>query len=433
LKKDFIIIFLGRVLQVIISFLTLKVITNYLSKDNVAYYFLFLSVMNYFGLSLISPIGQYFNRKIHTWYDDRTLVNRLLNHCIYIFGVAAISIPIMYLMMSYGNVLSGLDVNSVVGLVAVGIISNTIVTTIVPTFNMLNHRILFVVYTVLYLLFSLILSVLLVNQWGDSVINWFIGHFLSLIIFSVISFITLLKITKQNFSFKESLSVIKMEYIRKILSFSLPLLIATLLMWVTTDSFRFVLESTHGLEYVGLFSVGFAIAQRFSFATESIAQQIFFPKYYREINKDDFLDRSNAWLEMFYSSVPLYLLTTVFTILLAPLLIKIFSGPDYANSHYFVIIGAIFHFFRKITASFSMGAHSEMNTKVLIVPYFIGALFSSIILFYFGRNSFYAPGVIVVLGSIMMCLAMVVSTKKLVSFKWCRDTAKRTVNNYIKR
>ena len=80
MSRTFVVILIGRVLQVLLSFLTIKVVTNYLSKENVAYYFLILTVLNYFGLTLISPVGQFVNRKTHEWFDQKILLNRLFNH-----------------------------------------------------------------------------------------------------------------------------------------------------------------------------------------------------------------------------------------------------------------------------------------------------------------------------------------------------------------
>lgn len=431
MKSTFIIILIGRIFQVVISFLSLKVVTNYLSKENVAYYFLILSILNYFGLSLISPAGQYVNRKLHQWSDAKVLFNRLINHFAYVFCVSITSIPLIYIGMSYFELLNGLDPLSISLLIALGVFFNTLITTIVPIFNMLNYRISFVVFTLIWSSLSLVLSVLFIKVYEDDILFWFAGQVISQILVSIIGIYTLKKYTEIKVSLKEAKSVINFENIKSVLNFAIPLIFSTLLMWVTTDSFRFVLERTNGLEYVGLFSVGFAISQRFSYAIESIVQQVFFPGYYSSINDECYEQRSQAWLDLFYSSIPLYFITMICTIVASSLLIEVFSGPQYKEAEYFVIMGAIFHFFRKVSATFSMAAHSEMKTKVLVGPYFIGALFSSVVLYFNSSDDFYRPAIIVTVGSLFMCIAMVYNTRNLISLKWCRETAHKSIKNYF--
>jgi len=432
LKKTFIIIVIGRILQVIVSFLTLKVVTNYLSKENVAYYFLLLSIMNYFGLSLISPAGQYFNRKVHFWHSNKILFNRMFNHFIYVSIISLFSVFVIYLCMASFELLNGLDPLLISTLIGTTILFNTITTTIVPTFNMLEYRISYVFFNLSWVTLSLISSVILINIFDKNVYYWFCGQIVVQFSISVIAIIFLKKTLKEPFSMTESFSAITIDNIKNVLSFSAPLLVSTMLMWITIDSFRFILEKTHGLTYVGIFSVGFAIAQRFSYASETIAQQVFFPEYYKKINDTDKINRSNAWMKLFYSCLPVYVLTLLFTVIFSSLLIDIFSGPQYQNAQYFVVTGAFFHFFRKITAIFAMSAHSEMKTSILIKPYFVGAIFSSVIVFYFSDKNYNLPATIITIGSFFMLVTMIYNTKKLISFKWSNKEAFQTIIGYFK-
>ena len=431
MKGNLIVITLGRVLQVLISFATLKVVTNYLSPGNVAYYFLFLSILNYFGLSFISPAGQYVNRQLHPWKKDKVLFNRLFNHSLYIFAVSVIAAPAIYLASKHFGLLDGLNSLNIALLVGLGVLFNTAISTIVPTFNMLGYQVTFVIFTVCWLLLSLVLSVFYIHIGGEDIFNWFLGQISSQALVSIIAFFVLKHFTKEKLHIKEAISSINAGGVRSALKFALPLILSTLLMWGATDSFRFVLEKTHGLEYVGLFSVGLAIAQRFSYAVESIAQQVFYPTFYSKMNLP-VKERSLAWHKMFYSSLPLYLVTTLMTVVLSPLLITIFSGPQYKEAVPFVICGALFHLFRKLTANFSMIAHSEMKTKMLILPYSVGALFSSLGVYLFSFSNFHLPGIILVLGGFMMFVTMIYKTSSALKFKWDSKQAVEAVTIWFK-
>lgn len=430
MKSKFIIILIGRVIQVLISFLTIKIVTNYLSPTNVAYYFLILSIMNYFGLTLISPIGQYVNRQLHSWQHSNVLFDRLLNHFLYISVVSILSYFLIFIGSHYFSLLSGLDSQKVAILVSVAVFSNTLITTIVPIFNMLDYQKTFVIYTVCWLLISLILSVAIISIMGDNIYNWFLGQIFAQLLFSCGAIITLKRFIKQKISFQSIRNSISKVAIKEVLIFSLPLVLSTFFLWGTTDSFRFVLEKTYGLEYLGLFSVGFAISQRFSYAIESIAQQVFYPQYYKEIASPNKAQRVEAWHTLFYSSFPLYILTLIGTIVTAPLLIKIFAGPAYYHATIFIIYGALFNFFRKIAALYALIAHSEKDTKKLILPYFIGTLFSTIGI-YLGQGHDHLPGIILSLGSLAMLMAMSFSTRHHFSLKWENKMAFDTIKKLI--
>lgn len=419
--KTTLIIILGRAIQVVISFLSLKIITNFLSKENVAYYFLFLSVMNYFGLALISPIGQYFNRKVHLWTEKNVLFERLFLHAAYVLLVSIISVPLMWAAVSYFGVLNGLDITQVCIAIGLAVFFNTMITTIVPTFNMLNYRVTFVIYSNLWLFLSLIFSIYIIKFFGESVLNWFYGQVLAQAIVFLIATYYLKKITKSTFKIKTIFSAIDRKSINSLSKFCIPLMISTLLMWVSTDSFRFVLERSYSLEYVGLFSVGFAISQRLSFALESIVQQVLYPTFYEKINSLKFSDRNNAWLEIAHVTVPLYAVLMVCTAISAPLLIRIFSGPGYGEASFFVITGAVFHFFRKITNLLALSAHSEMKTNILIGPYFMGAVASSVGVYYLSNNDFYRPALIVVMGSMGAFFLMIYNTRDTIKFEYKKD------------
>lgn len=429
MSKTFAIILMGRIFQVLIAFVALKVVTNYLSSTNVAYYFLFLSLMNYFGLALISPAGQYVNRQLHLWKEEKVVLNRLFGHGLYVLGVSLLAIPLVFFASSLGLLegLSGWELSLMIGL---AVFSNTLITTLVPTLNMFNYRLSFVFFTVAWLLLSLLLSVFFVWWVGESVFVWFAGQIISQILFSLIAIVLFKRYLCEDFSITSSFQSMSWLKTKEVLRFAFPLLVSTFLLWMATDSFRFVLEKTHGLEYVALFSVGFAISQRFSYAIEAIAQQVYYPDYYAKMNASTLEERSQAWQKMFYSSLPLYFVTTLGTIILAPWLIRLFSGPQYISAVPFVIGGAIFNLFRKISASFSMLAHSERKTSLLVIPYLVGAIFSSVILYFLKQSSFYTPAFILVIGSFFMCLIMVWKTRSLIVWRkeclkeifafWCK-------------
>ena len=422
MKNSFLIILTGRILQVIISFLSIKIITNYLSPTNVAYYFLILSIYNYFGLALIGPVGQYLNRMIHVWKEKRVLLNSLYNHTFFVALISIIAIPLSLFYSNQAGLFPNVNLVILSMVIGIGIFFNTLVTTYVPTLNLLGNRVSFVVLNITWLFFSLLFSVGLVQWRGDSVINWFSGQAIAQGFVAILSFLYLKRIIKESpYSFK-NLFPYDFRKIENIFSFAFPLAISSVLLWLTTDAYRFVLERTHGIKFIALFSVGFTISQKFSYATESIAQQLFFPSFYKSISSPDKDLQKKAWQTMFYCSLPLYFAAAIFTSLFCNILVKIFTSPEYYSAGLFVIYGSIFNLFRKLTALFGMAAHTEMKTRLLIVPYSIGAIFSTIILYYFGEGK-HEPGIILSIGAFVTFLAMLFKTWPIIKFKWSTKEA----------
>lgn len=430
MKSSFVIILTGRILQVIISFLSIKVITNYLSPTNVAYYFLVLSIYNYFGLSLIGPVGQYLNRMIHAWKEENLLITNLINHTIFVFTISLLAIPLSYAYSKFTGTFPDVNLTLLSLLIGVGIFVNTLTTTFVPTLNLLGNRVSFVVLNTFWLLLSLIFSVGLVTINGDSVLNWFSGQAMAQALISIISFAYLKRVINSTYSFTDFLNL-KRAPLKKVFDFAFPLAISSALLWLTTDAYRFILERTHGIKFLALFSVGFTIAQKFSYATESIAQQLFFPHFYQAINSKDKDRQKKAWLTMFYSSLPLYLATAIFTSVFCTLLVKVFTGPEYYSATLFVIYGSIFNFFRKLTALFGMAAHAEMKTKLLIIPYSVSAIFSTLVLFAFGGGK-HMPGVILSIGAAMSFIIMLYKTWPIIKFKWNNKEAFEAIRTQFK-
>ena len=135
-------------------------------------------------------------------------------------------------------------------------------------------------------------------------------------------------------------------------------------------------------------------------------------KYAAEFRSDEYLE---ALEEMFDLVLPSYILTTMYVVFLAPFLLTILSGPNFRDSVIFVILGALFHFFRKLTSIIAMVAHGEMSTKKLVVPYAIGALFSTFGVYLASGRGESAIPLVLVLGGVVVTIVMYIKMQAIVS------------------
>ncbi len=370
-NKDFIFILIGRILQIIVSVSSLKLLTHYLNKEQVGLFFIFTAILTYFGYALISPIGHYCNRQFHGWIKKGVLLNRLSFYFIYVVTIVTLCIVIAYLFRE--KFLQYFNYSQMVFFVFMGVVSNTTVTAFIPFLNMIEKRGTFVALTCLNILFGLIFSLISIFYFTPTALNWFWGQFISQIIFTIISFIIFKSYIKENFE-KPVLSDLNKVSLKKVWDFANPIALSALFLWFILDGYRYILEFRFGLEFVAEISVGFAIAQRVSFALESIIQQLYLPSFYK-ISGTGEKEKTKEALELLVSSAhPFYFVSTCFVIFLSPFMVRLLATENYNNAYIFVMAGAVFHFFRKYTAMATLGAHGIYDTKLAVIPHAITAV-----------------------------------------------------------
>ena len=67
MKKEVLILGVGRALQMLLLFANYRLLTMVLPKEQVGEFFFILSLTAITGLVLINPIGTYFNRTLHSF------------------------------------------------------------------------------------------------------------------------------------------------------------------------------------------------------------------------------------------------------------------------------------------------------------------------------------------------------------------------------
>lgn len=374
MESNFMIISAGRVIQIVISLLSVRIFTSLLSTSEVGNLYLINSLFGFFGLALINPVGMYLNRKLHVWSEEKQLLNRLFTFRIYLAALSLVSLPIVYCVHEFAGIGGGVDSNRLMLYLMLTIYFYTWNQTVLPALNMLNHRISFVVFTVSTLILGLGLSVLLVKTWAASAVIWLSGQLLSQMLITLAAFGYLKKILPDKLDFGEIRTAISTDRFTAILSFTVPLGITTLFMWAQNQSYRLVIEKMVGLEFLGKIGLGMAIASSIASSAESILQQLYLPLYYRDINSDDPLQRTESWNRMAQAVMPVYVSLTLLVSFLAPCLVNILANKKFGGAYMFVVYGAWIELFRMTVNTLSSVAHAEMKTKHLMKAYCVGGI-----------------------------------------------------------
>ncbi|MBC7429124.1 MAG: oligosaccharide flippase family protein [Bacteriovorax sp.] len=397
LNKSLFFLIFGRILQAFLAIATMKFATFYLSPKEMGNYYVLSSIATLFGIILISPIGQFVNRKFHSWYDHGILFQRLFTYNYYVIAVSCLSIPIVYIAKKYFGFVTDISFKEVLVLSFTSIYLNTWFGTITPAFNMLEKRISFTWLTLLNLGGSLALSILLVVLYGRLGAYWYAGQY---ILFQFIITLIALWLFTRLIREKRTSNLFKLQInsnqINNVIKFSIPLMIATFFMWLLNDSYRFIVEKMLGLEVLGNLAVSFSVSASIFALLESLFQQIYFPGFYRKITSDDSYARLVACQELIDVAFPAFIFTTIFLVCSSPFILRLLTSAAYSNSWIFVIFGCGISLARVLTNIISSIAHSELNTKKLIVPYVAGgiltvALMTGLLSFY---KSHYVIGIV---------------------------------------
>lgn len=368
-RRDFLLLAIGRILQVIVLLVGIKVSTHYLAPAEIGNLYVIVTVTNFFGLFFINPIGQYVNRHTHDWNSAGLLVNKLFIYNFYIFGAALLSTCVVSVLPLIGV---GISISYWYFLLVVPffVYFNTWNQTLAPMLNLLGHRAAFIALTLASAVLAVSVSFLLVRFYTPSGIFWVIGQTLAFSVLSAVSLVYFLKTIAQRLDLSAVRNDLRVSSFRNIVAFAFPLAISVLFLWMQGQSYRLVIDRYLGLEFLGYFGVGMTIASAIASSFETLLMQWVSPMLYKNM-------KHSAAFPRYFSSVinfvlPIYFFLAVFVSFLSVYLVALLVGDKYAQSAVFLVFGIWAEFFRMATNLVAVAAHAKMNTRGLIVPYAIG-------------------------------------------------------------
>lgn len=405
LNKDLVVLIIGRLIQVLILLVAMRVATSILEPAQLGNYYLMLSICSFFGLSIINPVSQYINRNIHAWHDSDILLDKIFNFNYYMIGASLLSILVVTALYFFGMA-NDIEYKYLIISIPLFIFFQNWNQTILPMINMLQYNTVFTIFTVSTPLVSLASSYILTKFFAKNAVSWFGGQILGMAILAIIALCYFYKKITNNFSYKRARASISKVNLNSIMKFSGPLSLGVFFYWMQTQSFRIVIGKYIGAEFLGFFGVGIAIATNIATSFEMIVIQFIYPKMYKSMK--DQIKFEKVFTDTINTMLPIYLILAIFVSIFAICITTILVNEKYSSSYVYLIAGIWFELFRMGAALLANVANSKLNTKTLLFPYAIGGLF---ILFgtYFAVHSKHyeilVPGVLVA-GGLFSFLAM---------------------------
>ncbi len=394
MNKELIIIVVGRILQIIIMLLSIRIMTTLLSPKEVGNYYIVTTILAFFNLVFLNPPGMYFSRHLLHWQRSENLFNALMVFFFIICLVSIVSVPLTVGVYEFFHYSDKFSLYSLVTFILIAIIVSTLHRNILYGSNILGFRMEFVKYLILTLTIGLFISVSLVYLYESRAIIWLFGTIFSemFMLFFIMKFF----IKKNSFNFEKIKVTLTKEKVKKILIFSLPIGLTTFLMWGQNTAYRFIVDYRYSAELLGYIAVGLGISSAVFSSLESIAMQYYNPIFLKNILDASKEQRAEAWNKMAKQIVPIYIVAAFFTITMSEVLVNILLNEKFHNSYIYTMFGVGIEFFRVMTNLLSNVSQSEYRTVSTIKPYFIGFVISLgfIGMIDFGTNYFMIPFVL---------------------------------------
>lgn len=419
MNKNTIILFSGRILQIIITLITLRVMTNVLTEKDLGLFYILNSLYMFASLFVLNPVGQYFNRYTNNWNGKGLLYIKFVSLLKF-----SLLISFIYALVLYGiSKLGFFDYSlAVCSIILVYLFSLTTNQFLIHTLNLIDKKIAFSVMISGTALLNLILSFLFVKisiLELNHTLLWVLGITLSNSIVLAFGCIYLRKQGKVSldgnrlFNKKENINI---------LYFSLPIAFSTIFMWFINSGYRFFIENQMGLIYLGGFGVAFGISAQIMTVAESLTTQILQPKLFKIIDSNHKIDRENALNFYITETILIYFVVAIFVTFYIQYIFLFLVDNKFIVFSYIGVFAIWFEFFRATTNSIGMIAFSEKQTKLLILPYMISAIIMAslfVFSYYHGAsfNKEYILPMFVLISSVISCFLMVIYVRKRHQFR----------------
>lgn len=417
MNRDLVVIIVGRVLQIVISLASVRLLTTFLNPKEVGSYYLIAAVLAFFNLVLLNPPSMYFGRHLLQWERSKNLLNALSVFGSWILGVAFLSIPVSIYTYEILGYKDKFELNVFLIYIFSALIISTLHRNVLYGCNTLGFRKEFVKYLITTLFIGLGLSVAIVSYFYPHALGWIFGVVLSELI--MLAFVFRFFIQKNGLDLKKIKHSLTKEKIIFIFSFSLPIGITTFLLWGQSIAYRFIIDYKYSAEVLGYVGVGLGVSTAVFSALESISMQYFNPIFLKDILDANEEQRAQAWNNIAKLIVPVYILTFFFTVAMSDFLISILVAEKFHSSYIYTMFGAGIEFFRVMTNLLYNVSQSEHKTTYTIKPYLIGFIVSlgTLVAFNFKENYFMIP-LVLAFGQMSIFCYMYLNMKKLLNIKY---------------
>lgn len=370
---------LGRVLGAALALAGFFVLTRQLPPEEYALVALLMGFSSFAGLVLLNPAGQWANRHIHEWHDQRALHARLQELLRLVLGAALVVGSLSagwYLLTSATDLIEAVAVGAIVaGLVYF----TTAALAFSSALNALGHRREAVVWQLATNGLGLLLAVLLV-QLDATATLWLAGLAMGAALAWVGAGTALRHVVSRDDTQEEGNHRPKPFFGDGAFKhFALGLTMVTTLMWLEGNGYRFILERGWSARDLGLFLMALSVPAQLTAVLESVVMQFAYPYFYRSLagldDKEKLAGRTSA---MTGALLPLYWIWGGLLFLMAPQFLYLIAGIEYHGAAEWMAFGVMLEVARLTGNACQLVAQATKDFRPMVAPFALGAAGSTL-------------------------------------------------------
>ena len=410
-KTEFFTLLTGYVLQYLIGIVSIRVLTSIISPQDVGRINIITAIALWFNIVINGAI-MYVQRKIFEW-DSRGLGRKYVGFFIlFLFIAAALgSASVVLLKKIFGVGVIITDYWLVI-LVFGWVFFYNLNCAFINWLNLFKKRILFVVLSNLSLFLAVALSILLslnVRTGERWLFGQIAGQMIMLCLSSVLFFKSLRPANKNNVIYANQ------ESATSILNFIWPISVASLLAWMQSQFYRFILGRTAGIEIVGLFAIGFGLGMNLINKFEILFNQFYQPVFFKEISGSTPKQKTLACNRYAANLIPAVFIIATFIIINSPFIARLFVGDKfYSVAKDTIIWGVLSQSFMVFTTIYSFAGIAQEHTKGFIMPNVLGAVVTVSVVFLLSHRDLYlGTGFALFIGPFLATWLMRLKMKKV--------------------
>jgi O-antigen/teichoic acid export membrane protein len=356
----------GRIFQIAIGLGTLKVQTLYLSKEQMGEYGLFLNIATLLVFVTFRPLNQYFNRRLHEWFENGNLSPALKRLIGIQFVLGLLSVPVIAVGAGLMSIHATSPIYAWAVVWACWYFFNSVFNTVVPAFNLLGYKQQWVAHNSLGLMFCLVLAWVAV-LFKPNALNWTAALTLGFMLSSVIATRGLFRVARKfPHPSKRLDKVISLDFL-------IPATIAIGGTWIQFQSFRLFAADFMSLGEYGLFTAGYGLAAGVMAAFEGLAAQYLLPFFYASLgSRADNAFMGKQWSIFAGIMMTLTSATCLVAIAYGPLMCRLLLSNAFRDAWPYFFAGIFMEGVRVISGTTALGTHITMQVQRSLRSYLVG-------------------------------------------------------------
>lgn len=369
--RDAFIILTGRALLAPFFFVSIPLMTFALAPAEVGRMALITAAQGWFGLLLISPVGNYVQRRFVEWSSRGLIRSRMLIFTGYSCMAGVLSGIVMITVADALSLGLGERGPWVAALVAGNLGAHTAFASASVGLNILTRRTWYVLLTLGSAWLGLGASAVLTLRLERSAEMWLTGQ---LLVEAALALVAWTALPARPAAADVTLPSEWVAGALRTVLFSWPLTVSAMLYWLQTQGYSFVVAALFGPDLLGALVISLGIGARVLTAYERLFTDFYLPLFYNDLAQEN--RPSIAWERYASRLLPTLLIVAAFAVFAGPSLLRLLTTPAYHAYAALAGWGALVEAARIAMNGVALAFHAHLRTGPLVVP----SLTSSLVL-----------------------------------------------------